>query len=172
MKHIRITLLPIVITCLLAGCGAEFAYKRGATAADLKKQKAHCQSASSPTALNQCLEKAGWTVLDQSDEDLFITPSVTSKNARVKQTATPEATIKQAEIKQTEKQATKPSLLDTYVIKSWWKMGANGDALSRDMNSCETQLSEAHQPNKKTFTFTRAYVMCMRENGWRALVER
>ncbi len=64
------------------------------------------------------------------------------------------------------------NLLDTYVIKSWWKMGGGLTLLDKNMKECGDKLGAAHQPNKKTFTFTRGFAICMREKGWRGLVEK
>mgnify|MGYP006073044909 CR=1 FL=1 len=66
----------------------------------------------------------------------------------------------------------KPSLFNIYVIKSWWKMGGNATILEANMDECSTKLGEAHYPNKKTFTFTKAFAICLRKEGWRGLIER
>jgi len=70
------------------------------------------------------------------------------------------------------KSKPKPSIFDTYVIKSWWKMGGNLSLLEQNMTECSDQLGEAHRPNKKTFTFTRGFAICMRQKGWRGLIEK
>lgn len=173
-KYVTFSQLILIIT-LLAGCGGEFAYKRGATADDFKKQRKDCQSAGDEKALNQCLEQTGWAVLDQGDDDLFMTSSVDARNGR--DSANELQAVEAQPTMKTSKTAEKPkprkrSLLDTYIIKSWWKMGANGNALTDDMESCNAKLGKMHKPNKKTFTFTRGFVICMKENGWRALLEK
>lgn len=62
MKKTAKKTLSIVLSSslLLAGCGGEFAYKRGASARDLEQAKQQCQHTSSETALGQCMEKNGW----------------------------------------------------------------------------------------------------------------
>jgi len=51
-------------------------------------------------------------------------------------------------------------------------MGGNATILETNMNECSARLGESHYPNKKTFTFTRAFAICLREEGWRGLIER
>lgn len=212
---------------LITGCGAEVAYKRGATARDLQTSKATCAKASDEKALEKCLEDNGWAVqkLDGSgfsDEELFATASVTddnrmtapkSNNKNAMQTTSSlnaekvviqaEESSEKPEIKTADKMTAsntskssastpttttvaptsptsntpaaakpKPSLFDTYVIKSWWKMGGNATLLETNMNECRAKLGKAHLPNKKTFTFTRAFAICLREEGWRGLIDR
>ena len=65
-----------------------------------------------------------------------------------------------------------PSIFDAYVIKSWWKMGGNANLLEQNMMECNQQLGDAHTPDKKTFTFTRGFAICMRQKGWRGLIEK
>lgn len=212
MKHVINIGLSIF---LLSGCGAEIAYKRGASARDLQLSKAACQKASDEKALEKCLEDNGWMVhkLNDSgfsDEALFATASVTEDNRTTKpkakedaiettenlkaenivtesdanketsETKSVEAHIKPIQTKKSTntpskpptKQKSKPSLFDTYVIKSWWKMGGTPKLLAYNMDECSASLGEAHQPNKKTFTFTRAFAICLRDKGWRGLIDR
>jgi hypothetical protein len=61
---------------------------------------------------------------------------------------------------------------EKYKINSWWKMGGNRDALELSMTACSEKLGEAHLPDRKTQTFTRAFAACMYENGWRGLREK
>ncbi|MFV1922765.1 MAG: hypothetical protein ACMZ63_09190 [Methylotenera sp.] len=209
-----------LIISLLTACGAEIAYKRGATGRDFQSEKAACQKATTEQALNQCLEENGWAIqkLDGatfSDDELFATASVTDDNRitapkeKTKSLQTTEKledeVAKQDETKAKEKMAptigidssektetasntasahnektaanaitAKPqkSIFDTYVIKSWWKMGGNANLLERNMMECNEQLGDAHTPDKKTFTFTRGFAICMRQKGWRGLIEK
>ena len=209
-----------LLISLLTACGAEIAYKRGATGRDYQSEKAACQKATTEQALNQCLEDNGWAIqkLDGStfsDEELFATASVTEDNritaqkekapllnttenlesevAKQETTQTKEklAPITQAEssdkndatsnatsapsAKPMANAASKkpqPSIFDTYVIKSWWKMGGNANLLEQNMMECNQQLGDAHTPDKKTFTFTRGFAICMRQKGWRGLIEK
>lgn len=209
-----------LIISLLTACGAEIAYKRGATGRDYQSEKVACQKATTEQALNQCLEDNGWAIqkLDGStfsDDELFATANVTEDNRITAQkekaplintTENLEAEVtKQDAIQATEKIATttetessdktaadpktapgpsektaasatsakpQPSIFDTYVIKSWWKMGGSANLLERNMMECNEQLGDAHTPDKKTFTFTRGFAICMRQKGWRGLIEK
>jgi len=209
-----------LIISLLTACGAEIAYKRGATGRDYQSEKAACQKATTEQALNQCLEDNGWAIqkLDGStfsDDELFATASVTEDNrittpkekapllnktekletgvvkqeateAREKIAPTSEAASSDNTSATTEaapatsaKPASnttstkpQPNIFDTYVIKSWWKMGGNANLLEKNMMECNQQLGDAHAPDKKTFTFTRGFAICMRQKGWRGLIEK
>jgi hypothetical protein len=255
MNKITSTLIALIAT-LLSGCGAEIAYKQGASARDLQANKAACQQAATEAAFNQCLEDNGWAVQKLgekwlSDDDLFATASVSDNkqvtakptkpstlkttdsiasdsinseetsnktpvaasaaepiepkkiavkpdikstaqsNEPTEQPAEPvikpakasaqpiEKTALQSAIKNEAKPtateaATKPqhNILDTYEIKSWWKMGGNATQLEKNMDECAAALGEAHKPNKVTFTFTRGFAICMREKGWRGLISQ
>jgi len=193
---------------LLSGCGAEIAYKRGASARDLQVSKAACEKASNEQALEKCLADNGWMVQkldgsDMTDDELFATASVTDDNRVAKPKTTNNHTVQTTASLEKEKEKIKPapstdkptpaaapsvaitdnptpkpttkpkpSLHDTYVIKSWWKMGGNPTVLESNMHECNSKLGDAHTPNKKTFTFTRGFAICMREKGWRGLIER
>ncbi len=206
-----------LLSILLSACGAEIAYKRGASAQDLQAGKAACQKANNEKELNQCLEDNGWAVhkLDGStfsDDELFATVTDTKDNRMTAPKEESSATIKTTESlksekiqsvdndvdtntavtdtavteklettkpvkaptvnQNTESTKPKPSIFDTYVIKSWWKMGGNLTLLEQNMTQCSEQLGEAHHPNKKTFTFTRGFAICMRQKGWRGLIEK
>ncbi len=206
-----------LLVILLTGCGAEIAYKRGATARDLQVGKKACLKAGNEADLEKCMEENGWMVqkLDGSgfsDDDLFATASVAKDNRMTAPTEKtirtttdiPEAVneeqesvsiddkVKPQKAKQTvtakaapssktraqpsseKATATKPkhNMMDTYVIKSWWKMGGNLTLLESHMDECRAVLGKAHYPNKKTFTFTRGFAICMRQHGWRGLVEK
>ncbi len=209
-----------LIISLLTACGAEIAYKRGATGRDFQSEKAACQKATTEQALNQCLEDNGWAIqkLDGStfsDDELFATASATEDNRITAQkekapllntteTLETEVTKQDAiqakekteatiETKSSDKTAAdpktapspsektaasaasakpQPSIFDTYVIKSWWKMGGSANLLEKNMMECNEQLGDAHTPDKKTFTFTRGFAICMRQKGWRGLIEK
>ena len=198
----------VLVAALIPACGAELAYKQGASARDLQASKAACQEAANEALLNQCLEDNGWAVQKLgekwlSDDDLFATASETVDNrttapkakkpevlqttASIKaeesidkkvepietvSTSTETAPIKKdVEITKTSLKPT-PNVLDTYVIKSWWKMGGGAALLEQNMNECSEALGAAHQPDKATFTFTRGFAICMREKGWRGLIEK
>lgn len=61
---------------------------------------------------------------------------------------------------------------ERYKINSWWKMGGSPNALDLSMAACTEKLDAAHQPDRKTQTFTRAFAACMYEKGWRGLREK
>ena len=61
---------------------------------------------------------------------------------------------------------------EQYKINSWWKMGAGREALEASMAACANTLGDAHQPDRKTQTFTRAFAACMYDKGWRGLREK
>lgn len=204
-----------LVTTFITGCGAEIAYKQGATARDLQANKAICQKAVTEVALNQCLESNGWAVQKLgeqwlSDDDLFATASVSESNqnttkpkkaeglkttdsikiedapikaqtssvvnlkeAVVKENVVTETKVDEIKLEMVKPEVTvKPAadILKTYEIKSWWKMGGGAALLEQNMNECSTALGAAHHPDKKTFTFTRGFAICMREKGWRGLI--
>lgn len=61
------------------------------------------------------------------------------------------------------------SPLDVYTISSWWKMGADREALAADTQACVSELGAAHKPNAVTQQVTRGFVVCMHDKGWKAL---
>ena len=195
----------VLVTLLMSGCGAEIAYKQGASARDLQANKAACQDAATEAALHACLEKNGWALQKLgeqwlSDEDLFATASATDndhitnkpkKDEGLKTTDSIKTEVapiqSQANNKVSKKETVvvekaidkmeppvKPTanILDTYEIKSWWKMGGGAAQLDQNMEECTAALGEAHKPNKATFTFTRGFAICMREKGWRGLISQ
>lgn len=103
-----------------------------------------------------------------------ISQKATSNKALNTQTAT---TSQHDDHKQTIVQAKQQSstINDgpdvTYVINSWWKMGAGAEALKADQTACEKKLGGAYMPDYRTRTFKRAFVACMHESGWKALRE-
>jgi len=96
MNKITPTLIALIAT-FVTGCGAEIAYKQGASARDLQANKAACQQAADEAAFNQCLEDNGWAVQKLgekwlSDDDLFATASV-SDNKQVTAKPTKPSTL-------------------------------------------------------------------------------
>ena len=179
-----------MLTLLASGCG-ELSYKRGASTQDLESAKAACQSADSDKAAERCLEDKGWTVKKLDDIDLFATSGVSPDNRNpgaftlsavvpvmpAQSAATALATTARVAAHVAEKPAVAapsspqplPSPLDLYTISSWWKIGADREALAADTNECVTTLGEAHRPNAKTQQVTRSFVVCMHGKGWKAL---
>lgn len=180
-------------TLLVSGCG-ELSYKRGASTQDLDAAKAACQSAGSEKAAEQCLEDKGWTVKKLDDIDLFATAGVSPDNRKPSVFTTPEfvpatpaqpagtatASTSKAAAPAAEKPAVAapspsappppaPSPLDVYAISSWWKIGADREALAADTSECVATLGETHKPNATTQQVTRGFVVCMHGKGWKAL---
>jgi hypothetical protein len=69
----------------------------------------------------------------------------------------------------TKNQVKSSNPLDIYGISSWWKIGSNRATLETDMQSCETQLGEAHKPDHINQKFTLGMIVCMHQKGWKAL---
>lgn len=178
---------------LVSGCG-ELSYKRGASTQDLEGAKVACLSAGSDQAAERCLENQGWTVKKLDDIDLFATAGVSPDNRNPSVFITPEfvpVTLAQpatvapaatangsAAVPAAEKPASPapsspapppPSPLDVYTISSWWKIGADREALAADTNDCIATLGEAHKPNAKTQQVTRGFAVCMHGKGWKVL---
>lgn len=56
-----------------------------------------------------------------------------------------------------------------YKISSWWKMGSGESKLRKDFAACTSQLGESHAPDMTKQMYTRGFVVCMHELGWKAL---
>lgn len=184
----------MLIGLSIAGCG-EIAYKRGASAKELEATKKVCQTKSDDAAIEKCLEEHGWMVqkladIGLPDSELFATADVANDNrdmansskkteksstAERSQDATKSETAKNVENAKPSKPeaaAAPVNEFDTYKINSWWKMGASPVALESDINGCTEKLGVSHQPDRKTQTFTRGFVVCMYNKGWRGLREK
>ena len=175
MKKIVWTTLLML---LISGCG-ELSYKRGASTQDLEAAKRACQSAGSEKAAEQCLRDQGWTVKKLDDAELFATVGVSPDNRNPSAVTTPEfvpvipaATPSPPTAAASATSAPVPppaSPLDIYTISSWWKIGADREALAADTNDCVATLGSAHKPNAMTQQVTRGFVVCMHAKGWKAL---
>lgn len=185
--------LWMVMLLLVSGCG-ELSYKRGASTQDLEAAKKACRSAGSEKAAERCLEDQGWTVRQLDDIDLFATVGVSPDNRNPSAFVTPEfvlavpakpaaavpsavasaaaATASVAEGPVQPPASSPPpatSPLDVYAISSWWKMGADREALAADTRDCVATLGPAHKPDDATQRVTRGFVVCMHGKGWKAL---
>lgn len=188
----------MVMLLLVSGCG-ELSYKRGASTQDLESAKKACQSAGSEQAAERCLEDQGWTVKKLDDIDLFATAGVSADNRNPSAFVTPEfvpvvpakpaaaapsavgsaaplpsvAAVAPAAERPVQPPVSPPapatSPLDVYTISSWWKMGADREALAADTQDCVATLGPAHKPNDTTQQVTRGFVVCMHAKGWKAL---
>lgn len=190
------TLLVVTSISLLSACGGELSYKRGASVRELEHAKKGCASAGNEEAQLSCLRQQGWSISQPNDNELFAEASVSENQPHAKpkpmaQTqddeltapavanSTREATSTEAPVSDskekiapspsTKKRLAPPNENTVYVISSWWKLGANGEAMKKDMNTCETTLGEAHKPNATNQTYTRAFVVCMFQKGWKGL---
>ena len=186
-----------LVLILTTSCG-ELAFKRGASAKDLQATKKTCQNAGNESGVKKCLEDNGWMVqkldaLGLPDSELFATASVSVDNRMPNQASVESKASTQSEVAdKTEDLTLKPRTLkapaesnkkevatistvnafERYKINSWWKMGGNRDTLELSMTACTEKLDAAHQPDRKTQTFTRAFAACMYEKGWRGLREK
>ncbi|BCM26031.1 hypothetical protein [Methyloradius palustris] len=154
----------LLATFLLSGCG-EFAYKRGASASDLQEARKACATqGDSPVIAEQCLADKGWTVkpLDKMDPLLATVGISDNRTGKLIQKggSTPE----------TNAELAKPAdPLDSFKISSWWKTGADANALKSGINECVATLGEAHRPAPGSLNATRGLLLCMRTKGWYAL---
>lgn len=172
-KRCRIVLLLTIFS--LTGCG-EFAYKRGAGAADLNKAQLGCQAQSSdPAAIEACLEKEGWTVqkldaLGELDPVAVITPNPDNRSPGVTSLAAAQAQVADPAGTNAPKKPADP--LDVFKISSWWKMGGSTDQLNGALNACVATLGESHRPDPLAQRATRGLLLCMRQSGWYGLQGR
>ena len=172
----------LIAILLLSACG-ELAYKQGASATDLTVTKKTCQAKDSSTAaIEKCMTENGWVVQNlsapeqiaamQSESDPVIEASITEDN---RQTTKPviNSKIPSVDAVNPTPENKKPaSLMDTFKIGSWWKLGAGADNLKNSIQTCVTSLGEAHQPDTQTKKVTRGLLLCMKEKGWHGLREK
>lgn len=193
MKHL---LILITLTQLLAACG-EFSYKRGANVRDLEQSKKLCVAAADENAQLNCLREQGWTVTKLGNDNLFAHTKPSSGQLDAKPTKTLDASIstsadsqqnqvskmensqaeesKTAAIKAVASTESKTVMLvddplQLFIIQSWWKFGAHGDALNNDMSSCTATLGDHHKPDVQKQSYTKMFAVCMYEKGWKGLV--
>ena len=114
----------------------------------------------------------------KKDEGLKTTDSIKTEVAPIQSQANNKVSKKETVVVEKAIDKMEPpvkptaNILDTYEIKSWWKMGGGAAQLDQNMEECTAALGEAHKPNKATFTFTRGFAICMREKGWRGLISQ
>ncbi len=178
-----ITTIPATVTlCLvLAGCGGEFAYKRGAGVHDLNTAKNACQAQGlQGNAFAKCMENNGWVFHNPQDnlddDDPVIKASLKNdyRDTSTVQEPAPVVAIaaepKTGAAKETPTPAPK-SPLDMFTVSSWWKIGKGADNLKADIQQCVAKLGPEHQPDMSgtTAKASRGLLLCMRELGWKAL---
>jgi hypothetical protein len=158
------TVAILLASCLLSGCG-EFAYKRGASAADLQSDRQACATqGDSPVIKEQCLADKGWTVKPMDKMDPLLATVGISDNR------TGKLIQKEGGTQAISPEPAKPAdPLDSFKISSWWKTGADANALKSGINECVATLGEAHRPAPGSLNATRGLLLCMRTKGWYAL---
>lgn len=193
MKNL-ILIVPLIV--LVTACG-ELSYKRGASVADLERDKSACKTMDDDeTALKSCLVAKGWSLQNLQEASQFeslsveqgdvineqnkIAPIATiqieasqpdSRGSSVK--PMPENASTQMKAQKTEPEsrlvAPKPiAATDLYIVTSWWKLGAKNDGFSQDSESCHISLGELHAPNHALQQYTAAFLVCMRDKHWKA----
>lgn len=172
----------LLLALLFSGCG-EFAYKRGATSADLEIAKKACQEKGSDAAYEKCLADSGWVVqnlgrMEPLDADPVVEASVIPSDRPIENATSAAPGERHADMptasgstQPAPATTRKPDMLDTFKVSSWWKAGSGASSLEVDTNECVTQLGAAHRPvqTQQTQTATRALLLCMRAKGWSAL---
>jgi len=145
---------------LLAGCGGEFSYKRGATAKDFQSEKQRCENASSDEKeIDECLQKQGWLVVNEN-KPLIPLSRGESKTISVADDAMAE----------TDDKPVDP--LEQLQVNSWWRAGAGPQKLMTDSEACTAELGKAHSPKANMSLVTRGLLGCMQKKGWAALLQQ
>lgn len=179
-------LLTYLMIGLLAGCG-EMTYKQGGSPQDIARAHEACRG--SGDQFSACLAGHGWqkpqvdaldplfatvTVNDnrQATQPPPMTPMVIPADSAQPALATAAADAVVAANRQ-EKPSGQATAMDgpevSYVINSWWKMGAFPQQLQQDQQACERTLGKDYWPNYQTQTYKRAFVVCMHDAGWMAV---
>jgi hypothetical protein len=60
---------------------------------------------------------------------------------------------------------------DQFMVNAWWKMGAMQHVFDQDSAACVAQLGEEHTPDNTLQHYTAAFLICMREQGWKAMAK-
>lgn len=188
-------ILLMTTTILLSACGGEFSYKSGASVRDLEQTKKACSASGYEEAQLACIRGQGWTITKLDDMDLFAQATVTENQPHARPESSqpvskaddtsrvfPESKAQEAEKDQpaqtdnsaagtTINQKITPTVNENtiYEISSWWKFGGSAEMMKTDMNTCVASLGEAHKPNPVAQTYTRAFVVCMFQKGWKGL---
>lgn len=179
MQSLRPVLHSIAaaLTCmvLLSACG-EFAYKRGAGAAELEEARSSCRASAKPgQTYEQCMASLGWTVQNLDEEPLLATTSVNPDN----RAAAPSPAGNMAVTPELAKEvpvtpvAVKPvDPMDLLKINSLWKLGGNSAELQSAIDSCVATLGDAYRPTADRQLMTRGLVRCLRDKGWYGVANR
>ncbi|MCB5189495.1 hypothetical protein LG198_01965 [Methylobacillus arboreus] len=174
----------LILSMTLAGCGGEFAYKRGASVNDLNEARKQCQSKGiQGDAFAQCMEESGWVFhnpMDGSgsdDEDPVIKASYNKDYRNTAAIAEPAAGVAAAPASNAESTSPPPPAkkpadpMDIFIVSSWWKAGRGAESLKEDIQQCVAKLGPEHQPDLsgRTAKATRGLLLCMKDLGWKAL---
>ncbi|SNR69357.1 hypothetical protein SAMN05192560_0531 [Methylobacillus rhizosphaerae] len=171
------TATVLLASIMLAACGGEFSYKRGAGIQDLNEARKQCQTAEPlEPEFTKCMENNGWLVHSpqdvSEDADPVIKASIKA-DYRNSAAATPLTESTSADHATTSPLPVKKLAdpMDMFIVSSWWKTGKGADILKNDMQTCVAKLGEEHQPDMsgKTARVTRGLLLCMRDAGWKAL---
>lgn len=57
-------------------------------------------------------------------------------------------------------------------VNSWWKMGANGEALLRDGDACLETLGDGYSASGNFSRLSYGVLQCLRQKGWRYSMAR
>lgn len=133
--------------------------------ASVSENQPHATSQPTPTPAKTAVADTG--VSDNHVSNTATEPTTKKENS-------PSITSRQEEnsLKNTPKLNTPaqvPNDDTRYMITSWWKFGGHPELLKRDMKSCEDALGETHKPDRKAQQYTRAFVVCLHQKGWKGL---
>lgn len=157
-KIVALWLLSSMV--LLAGCGGEFSYKRGATAKDFQSEKQRCEKASiTEKEIDHCLQQQGWLVVGPDKPFLPLSRGETK-------------TIAAADDAMAETADQPVDPLEKLRINSWWRAGAGPERLMQDSLQCTEALGEEHSPEANMSLVTRGLLNCMQNKGWAALLQQ
>lgn len=174
-------LVALAAGCLLLdGCG-EFAYKRGAGQDNLKAAQQECQAAGGkPANYEKCMQRRGWFVQELGDLgeiDGSVKPDDPAKLTETDPVATVGTKQDNRDTDSpgqptAEVLATSKTLLDVFIISSWWKFGGSPAELKASISDCVSQLGEEHAPSSDMHKATRGLLLCMKKRGWHGLQGR
>lgn len=148
-----------------------------ATASESSNNASHIVKVDEKEVANETLHKEIATPLENT-----VTVSNTTNENKTNETKTvPKQTsintselteqskVKSNGAKPVKQEITTTDPMQTYKISSWWQFGTNDTRLRKDINQCTTKLGEAHAPDMAKQIYTRGFVVCMHELGWKAL---
>lgn len=178
------------VTIVFSGC-QQMAWKPGASPADLDRDTAACESGNAEQqAVHDCLRKRGWVVrvpkrgeeepVEEAEAAVVtgagvqpataVAPAMPGAGAAAAAVSTPaEPGMGTAPAPRNKSVPPTPKKVDPLHrsnIQAWWKMGAQGDALTADMDACVDQLGPEHRPDLQNRLYTRGLIDCLKGRGW------